>query len=476
MPIHSRKTFPAAARSLDVYPANPVEFAENCLHVIPDAVQANLLLQNPRRCILNCTRQWGKSTITAIKAVHTAVRNPGAMIIALAPTARQSGELVEKCAAFVRELGMKARGDGRNDISLLFPNGARIIGLPGKTGTIRCFSGVSFLLIDEAAWVEDAVYRTVRPMLATTVGPLWIISTPNVRSGFFYDIWTKGGPEWTRIAVTADQCPRIRREFLEEERRSIPAADFRREYYCEFTDAADSLFSSDEVNGFLTDAPPLRLDSLSVIETYHRVALVPSIEIAANLPTPAVPATYYIGVDLGKRNDHSAISVIEVARVVTGTRDPVHYELPTEVRLTVRHVERIPLNTRYSAVVERIAWIVRHGALVGPKSLVVDATGVGEPVVELIRKERLPCRLYPVILTGGESPHLHGGYYYVPRGHLLSRLEVGLTQGHLKICRDMPATPQLLSELLALRQHTPSADHDDLVFATALAANWARAG
>ena len=85
--------------------------------------------------ILNCSRQWGKSTVTAVKAVHQAVSRADSLTLVASPTERQSAEFVRKAAAFVRRLGMRARGDGDNAISLAFPNGNAL----AKRGQARSF-------------------------------------------------------------------------------------------------------------------------------------------------------------------------------------------------------------------------------------------------------------------------------------------------------------------------------------------------
>ena len=82
---------------------------------------------------------------------------------------RRSGRAGSSCGRRRRSwrgLGIRPRGDGDNAISLQLPNGSRIVGLPGKEATVRGFSAVSLLLIDEAARVEDAMYKALRPMLA----------------------------------------------------------------------------------------------------------------------------------------------------------------------------------------------------------------------------------------------------------------------------------------------------------------------
>jgi hypothetical protein len=83
-------------------------------------------------------------------------------------------------------MGIAPRGDGDNAVSLLLPNGSRIVGLPRVEDTIRGFSAVSMLVIDEASRVSDEMYEALRPMLAVGDGDLWMMSTPRGKSGFFY--------------------------------------------------------------------------------------------------------------------------------------------------------------------------------------------------------------------------------------------------------------------------------------------------
>jgi hypothetical protein len=221
---------------------------EDWLGFAPDGMQGDLL-----RRVLNCTRQWGKSTITAAKAVARAQERAGSLTLVVSPSARQSGEFLRKAAAFVRRMGIRPRGDGDNEISLLFPNESRLVGLPGTEATVRGFSAVSLMLIDEAARVSDEMYRAVRPMLAVGDGDLWLMSTPFGKRGFFWEEWTNGGAQWERVAAPATECPRIAASFLAEERRSLGDRWFRQEYLCEFLEADDALFSREMVERAITD-------------------------------------------------------------------------------------------------------------------------------------------------------------------------------------------------------------------------------
>ena len=206
---------------------NAAEFARKCLEFEPDHHQTRVLLSSANRAILNCTRQWGKSTVCAIKALHRAIYRPGSTVVIACPSQRQSSEFLHKVATFLQILEIPRKGDGRNRQSLKLPNESRIIALPGQIQqTIRGFSALSLLIIDEAAQVTDTLYLALRPMLAVSSGDLWLLSTPYGKRGFFYRAWTQGGDRWQRFTVPATECPRISAQFLEEEREAGGARYF----------------------------------------------------------------------------------------------------------------------------------------------------------------------------------------------------------------------------------------------------------
>lgn len=236
-----------------------VEFARGILGFDPDERQAAVLGSTAKRGILNCTRQWGKSTVAGIKALHRAQTAAGSLVMVASPTERQSGEFLRKVEVLLARTGERPRGDGKNPLSLLLPNGSRIVGLPGTEGTVRGFSAVSLMVIDEAARVPDDVYKALRPMLAVEDGDLWLLSTPAGKQGFFYENWEHGGEEWERVTVRATECARIRKEFLEDERRQMGNTWFEQEYLCEFVEDGRNMFRREVVRGALKDREGLGL-------------------------------------------------------------------------------------------------------------------------------------------------------------------------------------------------------------------------
>ena len=240
------------AKELPDWHTDPVLFAR-LAGFEPDGPQVRVLRSSARRGILNCTRQWGKSTVTAAKALHHALTGTKRLVVVGCPTARQSAEFLRKASEMLSGFQIAPRGDGIHEASLLLPNGSRIVGLPQNEEGVRGLSGVTLLVIDEASRVGDGFYKALRPMLSTTNGALWLLSTPCEKRGFFYEAWEYGGEMWERIRVTAPECGRIAAEFLEEERQSLGQAWFRQEYMAEFMDIGGGFFGLDIVEAALTD-------------------------------------------------------------------------------------------------------------------------------------------------------------------------------------------------------------------------------
>jgi hypothetical protein len=233
------------------YALDPVAWCRGALGLEPDPWQAEVLRSTSKSIILNCTRQSGKSTVTSVLALHTAIYRPGSLILCLSPTLRQSSELFHNVSRFYGvDPVIPARSESA--LRLELENGSRIISLPGKEQNVRGYAAVSLLIVDEAARVPDDLYYSIRPMLAVSGGRMIALSTPFGRRGFFFNVWD-GGQGWEKHQITAQECPRISKEFLEEERASMPSAWFRAEYCCEFTEAMDSVFSYDQVVGAISN-------------------------------------------------------------------------------------------------------------------------------------------------------------------------------------------------------------------------------
>jgi hypothetical protein len=200
----------------------------------PDPWQREFLLAPDRQVLLNCSRQSGKSTVVAALALHTLLFRPKSLVLLLSPSLRQSVEIFRKVLEGYDALGRPLQNLRRTTLQLELANGSRVVSLPGREHTLRSFSGVNLLVLDEAARIPDILYRSVRPMLAVSRGRLIALSTPFGQRGWFFDEWQGTGP-WKKVRITWHDCPRIAPDFIDEERRALGEPWVRQEYECEFT-------------------------------------------------------------------------------------------------------------------------------------------------------------------------------------------------------------------------------------------------
>lgn len=362
---------------------------------------------------------------------------------------------------------------------------------------------MKLLLIDEAAWVTDEVLAAVRPMLSVSHGRMLAMSTPFGRRGWFWQ--ASKSREWRVTTVRADQCPRITPEFLEAERSALGDWRFRSEYGCEFTDLAGRMFSSEDIRAIFAPgqlgaipagalfsglAPetgqPRLVDALvpcrSSGDGHHRFRDGQCQACGADQPllaaTGVIDVALTLGVDIGQQTDPTALVLVETYRP-----EPTHPKDWSEQRHRVSWVERVPLGTLYGAVVERIAVVAETAQTRGSVMIVLDGTGVGRPVVDLLRK-RTSVPLRAVIFTGGETETRDGPYtWHAPKRDLVTALEVVLQSRRLEVRPDCPLQPDLEAELSAFdfsinargreSYEAASGTHDDLVLALALAIWWA---
>ncbi|MFN0170094.1 MAG: hypothetical protein ACKV22_27035 [Bryobacteraceae bacterium] len=186
---------------------------------------------------------------------------------------------------------------------------------------------------------------------------------------------------------------------------------------------------------------------------------------------------YIAALDLGRERDHSALAIVE-RRVIPLGFDPVYFCQRTECQVWLRELVRFPLGTPYREVVGSVSQRLHAAPFTGRTPLVVDSTGVGAAVVEMLRDTTLP--LVPVILTGGEHVNYSHSHTHAPKQDVVTALAVLLEQRKFFADRALPLASAFLREMETFQARSlPSgrvrlqarreADHDDLVMAVALA-------
>jgi hypothetical protein len=184
---------------------------------------------------------------------------------------------------------------------------------------------------------------------------------------------------------------------------------------------------------------------------------------------------YIAGLDLGQAQDYTALAIAEVTKVETMEGWWREFAF--------RHLQRWPLGTAYTTIAEDLAEMLAK--LPDEPTLVVDATGCGRPILDLIRCERLPVqKLVPVVITGGHQPTSEGGFWHAPKRDLAGAVQAALQGQRLHVAPALREAPVLSKELQTFRVKVNIAtgnesfeawrerDHDDLVLAVALAVWW----
>ncbi len=177
---------------------------------------------------------------------------------------------------------------------------------------------------------------------------------------------------------------------------------------------------------------------------------------------------YFVGLDLGQRQDYTALAVIE------------RHGWNTDAPLALRHLYRFPLGTSYPKIVSEVSNLLSLPPLSQQGTeLAVDETGVGAAVFELFTQAGLRATVRGIHITGGSTVNEDGAVWCVPKRELVGTIQVALQTGRLKIARELPEAATLVGELQDFRVTITEAandtyggrsgKHDDLVLAVALA-------
>lgn len=200
--------------------------------------------------------------------------------------------------------------------------------------------------------------------------------------------------------------------------------------------------------------------------------------LARQMAPKAVVPRRLIGLDLGQANDYTAIIVASPS----AAPEP-HYAIP--------YIQRLR-ELRYPDVVKRVVQVVESlrrpidtgsGTVRPDVTLIVDYTGVGRPVLDMLLEAEPDCDLIPVTITGGAQINQTEFGLTVPKRELASVIQRLLQEKRITINQKAPMAKDLTDELKGFRakisasghisyaaaEDWRSAQHDDLVLGTALA-------
>jgi len=308
---------------------DPVAFANRFLGFTALPYQEKVLADTGKRIAVRMSRQAGKTTTIAVRAIWYAATHPRTLSLIVAPSLRQSMIFMDRVQGFLYEMKASDRKALVSKIQrtvIWFKNGSQMVALPCSPNLLRGYTAHQ-VLADEAAFFRDdevIFYNVLYPMLATTSGTLIASSTPWATKSVFYqmckdpklaNVWSRHHVTWRDVVASG----LMTQDFVDEMRTVSPPERFIREFEAEFSEDVDAYLPRELIASCIwTDA----WHDLNPRRIYYPFESTPK-------------GLFGVGIDLGEIHDYSVVSVVE----------------RWNRRIGLVHCHRFPLKTPYAAVI-----------------------------------------------------------------------------------------------------------------------------
>ncbi len=413
--------------------SDPVSFAETFFNFHPTKYQTELLRDNSKRIVVRWSRQAGKTTTIALRAIWYALSHGKTLTLVVAPSLRQSMILSDRIQDFLSSLPLKWRSlfiERQQRTTIRLRNQSRIIALPNSPQLLRGYTA-NQVICDEAAFFrEDALvfYNVLYPMLATTDGVLIVSSTPWSKDSVFYRMSMAG--EFSKHTITCQDVVNaglIKQSFIEEMRAQLPDERFQREFNAEFVEDVDAWLTQSLIVSCID----------SQLEPYD----------FQDQPR----GEFYAGVDFGKQRDYSVVLIVE----------------KTANLLRLVHVHRFPLNTEYASVIGYVKSLDDRWQTI--RAINADVTGVGGYIVEdMVRSGIQNVTGITFTVRSKEEmatilrEKMRSGEMKIPYAPVMKRGDVELTV-------ELNVEKHELMKTGHIKFSHPEGGHDDIFWSAALA-------
>ena len=370
------------------------------------------IFESPARFkVVACGRRFGKTTLASYEVIYKALTKPNSIIWIVAPTYPLSMIAWRKITELVPREAVKSINKVDRVINLV--TGSEIWAKSAHDPDLLRGEGLDFVVIDEAAMVKrEAWEQALRPALADKHGSAMFISTPKGKN-WFYECFMRGQDkeqtEWESFQYPTFANPFISKAEIEAMRKSLPELTFKQEILAEFVEGGGVVFKN------VTDC------------------------IAGKLEEPKPNKHYVMGVDLAKYEDYTVIVVMDVK-----TKHVVHFERFTQIDWSYQKRKIAEIAKRYNNA-----------------HVVIDSTGVGDPIYEDLIKAGLNVEGFKITST--------------TKPQLIQNLMIRLENKEISF----PKIDELINELSVfsfemtpqgyVRYQAPPGFHDDCVIALALA-------
>jgi phage FluMu gp28-like protein len=403
---------------------NPQLFAETIINFKPFPYQKQMLNDTAKRIIACMGRQTGKTTTIATKAIHYAYTHPNTTTLIISPSLRQSMIMFDKITNLTTNPILTKSITRKTRTTIQLTNKSQIIALPCSEHLLRGYTA-NLAICDEAAFMpENTITEIIFPMLSTTHGTAIFLSTPWDKNHFFYK--TYNNPNYKAYTIPSNQNPLITKEFLQEMQQNMTTEAYKREYEAQFTETQNTYFPQDLIRKTVELAQKLQT------------------ELTTNLQQQQPQANYYIGLDFGKIQSHSAIAITKTD--------------PQTNTLQLTYLHEFPLQTPYTQVIGHLA---QANQTFQPQNILVDQTGIGEPVLEEIQNTSI---------TNAQGIK----FTTQTKQQLLTNLKLLMEQNHLAIpyhrflCQQLNEQQATHTKTGQLQFTKPPNTNDDMLWALAL--------
>ena len=174
--------------------------------------------------------------------------------------------------------------------------------------------------------------------------------------------------------------------------------------------------------------------------------------------------TFFISADLGQVNDFTAITITErIMQCQKNTEFKSWTSQPDKNPKTfhLRHIERPARGTTYPNIVDRIKELTNSPQLAGKsKAVVIDITGLGRPVWDLMQNSGFRRQMNGITITGGSTVTQNDDIFSVPKRDLITAMQVAFQNEDLKIAKGLPEADALIKELVNFKVKIGVSGHD----------------
>ena len=302
--------------------------------------------------------------MAAIRGIYNAVMNDNTVTLIISPTQRQSGILFRRMKQFINKNSQMppevkiplAEFIVRETQTVIeFANGSEIHSLPAAEdgSNLRGFTA-HMIIMDEAGRINDKVFSTISPMLATTQGALWLIGTPNGQNNYFYKAFSDIVYGFSTYRFSSSKSPLITPVFLEKERSKLPEVDYLQEYEAEFLESVGAMFTKTEVDKCIEDY--MYLDKPEK-----------QFEYVLGYDPARFGEDEAVGIIIEMRRDNEKIKPYKVVKIIELKRKSIDFQIKL-----LRELFEI--------------WHFNH--------ITVDTTGLGSGITDILIEEGIPIESF----------------------------------------------------------------------------------